>query len=107
MWSLYRTSKETHSRPSALMQIDDPLTAYLLDAAVTTFGVVVENALQETYEAGVGKNKTRHRRYSLTQLLDPAFFLPEPVRPAQGARGLLAWAGAAGRGIRVLKEKAT
>lgn len=54
----------------------NPLTAYQFDRAVTTFGRIIANAIQETVEVGSGHNKTRHQRYTLAQLLDDTFALP-------------------------------
>lgn len=57
------------------MNIRDALTAYQLDAAVSTFGVIVENALMETVETGSGPHKTRRPRYTLQQILEDTFKL--------------------------------
>lgn len=83
MWKLGQTAKETSSRPSALLCLDDPLTAYQFDAAVITLVAIVSNALSEMVEVGFGKDKRREQRYTLEQLLDPAFRLPRPPRKAR------------------------
>jgi hypothetical protein len=48
--------------------------AYQIDRAVTTFGIVIDNALQETLEIG-DEGKTVDK-YTLDQLLDKEFLLP-------------------------------
>lgn len=50
----------------------------MLDNLVLTFGTIVENALLERDEIGSGASKQYHNRYTLAQLLDPAFKLPRP-----------------------------
>lgn len=56
----------------------NPFTAYLFDATVTTFGIVIKNALQETRETGSGNNKKWVSKYNLAELLDDRFqFQPE------------------------------
>lgn len=70
------------------MGIDDALAAYCLDGAVTTLGVVIENALAETDEVGSDKDKRRVPRYTLRQLLDPAFVLPRAARDGGGLETL-------------------
>ncbi len=72
------TSKQTHSRPSQLLCLDDAYAAYQFDAAVTSFGLVIENALHETREVGAGKSKKTVAKYKLHDLLDDKFqFSPE------------------------------
>lgn len=76
MWTLWQTVQQTHSRPSELLCVEDPLVAYLFDAAVVTFGNVIENASHERIEVGMGNNKEWKNKYELTQLLDSKFKLP-------------------------------
>lgn len=59
-----------------MLNIQDPLTAYQVDAAVTTFRVIIKNALLETVEVGSGPARTRRPRYTLSELLDDKFKLP-------------------------------
>jgi hypothetical protein len=51
----------------------------MLDTCVLTFGTIVENALLERDEMGSGAGKKYVSRYSLAQLLDPDFKLPDPT----------------------------
>lgn len=51
----------------------NPLTAYQFDAAVTTFGTIIKNALQETVETGIGSSKRRVAKYKIGDLLDDSF----------------------------------
>ena len=62
---------------------DDKLAAYCLDAAVTTFGTIMENALAERVNVGDTRNPRYEAAYTLTQLLDPAFHLPQPAKSGQ------------------------
>lgn len=55
----------------------NPLTAYQLDAAVTTFGTIIKNALQETVETGIGSSKRRVAKYKIGDLLDDSFQFQE------------------------------
>lgn len=102
-----QTSKETGTRPSVLLCISDPLVAYQVDACVTTFGITIENALLERNETGVGQHRRSEPKYTLTQLLDPAFRLPRPMtekqKAKQGIQGLLAMAGQRGSGVKKWK----
>lgn len=73
MWRLFQTAKSCFARPSALLCIADPWLAYQFDAAVSALGNSIESALYETDTLG---DKTVPR-YTLQQLLDPQFRLPE------------------------------
>lgn len=55
----------------------NPLTAYQFDAAVTTFGTIIKNALQETVETGIGSSKRRVAKYKIGDLLDDSFQFQE------------------------------
>ena len=48
--------------------------SYQIDRAVTTFGIIIDNALQETIEYG-DEGKTASK-YTLAQLLKKDFMLP-------------------------------
>lgn len=45
---------------------------------MVAFGRIVENALQERVTVYVGKREESKPRYTLDQVLDPAFRLPRP-----------------------------
>lgn len=47
LWDLYRMSKDYRTRPSELVDLDDPFAAFCLDRAVHDFGTAVENALSD------------------------------------------------------------
>lgn len=99
MWTLWTKAKTYSKLPSEIgdpRQRWDDLTRYMFDSAVTYFGVAIENALAETVETTIrdGKNSrtSSKPKYTLSQLLDPAFRLPNPqavAKPAQGDG--LAW----------------
>jgi hypothetical protein len=76
--------QETRSRPSELVCIEDRLTAFLFDSSVVTFGTLIENALSERIQVGMPPNSEWQQKYTLNQLLDRAFHLPDPSRPLRG-----------------------
>ncbi len=67
-----------HLLPSRIFGEEDALAAWMLDNAVTYFGTMVENLMLERDEIGSGTNKKYVSRYTLAQLLDPAFLWPQP-----------------------------
>jgi len=81
MWKLWRTAQQTHSRPSNLVNVQDKLAALLLDNAVVFFGTAMENALQERVNLGSPNHPHWEQKYSLSELLDSGFLLPEPEKP--------------------------
>jgi hypothetical protein len=70
------------NRPSQLLEVEDSLAAYLLDGAVVTLGAVIENALQDMVETGSGSSKRSKPRWTLKEMLDPAFHLPREGKTA-------------------------
>jgi len=76
MWRLWRKANQFHRLPSEVFGEDNALAAWMLDNAVLTFGTLVENMLHETVEVEVGERKQSKPRYSISQLLDPAFVFP-------------------------------
>jgi hypothetical protein len=78
MWRLWRKSNLYHKLPSEIFGERDPLAAWMLDNAVTAFGTIVENALQEEDEIEAYGKTIRNKRYTLSNLLDPEFRLPRP-----------------------------
>lgn len=87
MWTLWQTVQQTHSRPSELLCVEDPLVAYLFDAAVVTFGNIIENALQERIQIGAGANVEWKNKYELPEILENGFKLPSPPRKKSTASG--------------------
>jgi hypothetical protein len=98
-------------RPSLLVNLtDDPWTAYQLDTAVATLGQVIEGALQEMHNVGSEKEPRWEPRYSLSQLLEPAFRLPKEGQQQRALSTAQADAAAAlkamtGKGVKVFKAK--
>lgn len=84
MWSLWHKSKSLNCRPSRLLEVEDSLAAYCFDSAVVTLGTIIENALLERDEVGEGSGKSSVPRYTLEQLLDPAFVLPRSTDDGRG-----------------------
>jgi hypothetical protein len=76
MWRLWRKATSYHKLPSEIFGEENALAAWMLDNAVTTFGTLVENMLQEREEVSVGDRKEYRQRYSIAQLLDPTFVFP-------------------------------
>jgi hypothetical protein len=86
------------------MQETDSLAAWMLDSAVTWFGITIENALQERVKVVVGGKEQSKPRYTLTRLLHPVFRLPKPAPDPEDNpnpwAGLLAWAGKRNSGVK-------
>src|SRR4249920_3071107 len=80
MWKLHQMAQQTHSRPSQLVGIQDKLEAYLLDSCVVTFGIIMDNALHERESIGPPGKHDWKPKYTLAQLLDSKFYLPDPSR---------------------------
>lgn len=57
MWELFSLSRELKVRPSELLAIDDPLTAYCLDECVVTWGLFVRNELEKVGQKLSSKEK--------------------------------------------------
>lgn len=81
---MYQNLKLYHRRPSEDLAEPDKLAAWCADNAVVTFGVIVENALQERRNTGTKDKPKWEPMYSLHQLLDSGFVLPEPPKPKRG-----------------------
>lgn len=80
LWQTYQTAKQFQVRPSELLGISDPWTAYCLDNAVALFGSTLENEL----DGVTGKNSkdvARKRERMLTKWLD----LPQRYRSPMAA----------------------
>lgn len=102
MWATWQTSKSLSCRPSRLLEIEDSLAAYCFDSAVSLLGTVIENALAERTE-GEGQSE---RKYTIEQLLDPAFTLPRPQTAKQKRRQAGATLRAmVGQGVKRFKER--
>lgn len=108
MWDSYQSLKIYHRRPSDDLEVTDSIAAYCVDGAVLWFGLTIENALAETKEVGMGKDKRREQKYTLSQLLDPVFRLPrpqpapKPSTPTQdGFAAMVALAKQPGSGVKL------
>ncbi len=108
MWSLYLTAKTTSTRPSDLLDVSERWAAYQFDTAVTTVGRVIENAMAERVEVGIGDKKEWKPKYMLVQILDDDFRLEVEEEPTEhdkqlaGWNALKAWAGKSSR-VKVIK----
>ncbi len=65
----------------------NPFTAYQFDAAVTAFGTILDNALMETVETGIGNDKRLVQKYRIDDLLDDKFQFVA-VDPLAALKGL-------------------
>lgn len=54
----------------------NPFTTYLFDKAVTAFGTVISNALQETVEVGPENSRRTVAKYKLGDLLEDGWQFP-------------------------------
>lgn len=64
--------------------------AYQIDRAVTTFGIIIDNALEE--ELAIGDEGKTVKKYTLDQLLAKDFLLPRPgidSEPFEAVDGML------------------
>lgn len=104
MWSLWLRSKTYSQLPSDVWgEIEHPvfgthctLSAWMLDTAVTWFGITIENALAERVKTKMGNEVTFKPRFTLARLLDENFKLappPEEQTSANPWAALLGWAG--------------
>lgn len=107
MWSLWLKSKTYSRLPSEVFGEQDSIAAWMLDSAVTWFGITIENALQERVKVGVGANIEYKPRYTLARLLDQDFKLPKPLDMEYKKDGkfnpwlpLLAWVGKGNSGVK-------
>lgn len=104
MWELWMRAKTYHKLPSELMKEADSLAAWMLDGAVTWFGITIENLLQERDKVQVGTTTEYRPRYALSRLLDDNFRLPKPITPGSTNynpwSGLLSWVGKQGSGVK-------
>lgn len=87
---MYTTAKATGTRPSQLVQINDPWLGLQFDQATIFVGTVIENASQEMRNAGTQKAPKYVPRYRMDQLLDPEFRLPAPPTKEERERGAIA-----------------
>lgn len=105
MWGLWTKAKTYHKLPSEVFGECDSIAAWMLDSAVTWFGITIENALQERVKVKMGPDIEYRPVHTLARLLDQGFKLPRPPEmkePKPGTSGmdvwqpLLAWAGRPG-----------
>lgn len=115
MWRAYQRSKSYQRRASEDLSDDegeplDSLTAYCVDEVVLWFGARVESDLAETVEVGMGADKRREPKYTLPELLDPAFRVPRPTptpkKPSQIQINADAWAMASQSSLVVKRWRA-
>lgn len=98
MWNLYQKATKYGKLPSEIFGEEDSLAAWMLDSAVTWFGITIENALAERDKVRVGSQIEYRPRYTLSLLLDPEFKLPKPVEFMEKKKSnpwaeLMSWVG--------------
>lgn len=77
MWTLYQKASKYSKPPSDYFpDLVDEWAIYQFDNAVTYFGMVIENALLERSDVGVGASQRSVQRHTLQDLLDPEYQLP-------------------------------
>lgn len=117
LWNLWQKAKTYGKLPSEVFGEEDSIAAWMLDSAVTWFGIEIENLLQERDKVKMGNEVEYRPRYTLSRLLDQDFKLirqqePSPQKqenPGPGASGmsiwqpLLSWAGNNKRAIKFWK----
>lgn len=105
MWSLWLKSKTYGKLPSEIFREEDSLAAWMLDSAVTWFGLTIENALNERVKVGMGANVEWKPKYTLARLLSQGFKIPRET-PLDSAvqdnpwAELLSWSYKGNSGVR-------
>lgn len=82
MWESYLNCKTWGGRPSQNLAwpcFANRLTAWKFDNAVLFVGLTIENALLERDKVGGKDNYETEARYTLAQILEPAFRLRRPA----------------------------
>lgn len=104
MWSLWTKAKSYSQLPSKILEEEDSIAAWMLDTAVTWFGITFENALAERVKIQYGKEVQYKPKYSLSLLLNPNFRLPRPERKPEDDPNpwatIIAWAGKKNSGVK-------
>ena len=107
MWKLWTRAKTYSQLPSDVFGEEDSIAAWMLDTAVTWFGITIENALSERVKVGSGANAEHKPKYTLTLLLDKDFRLPRPPEEKVSAKQamnpwapFLAWMGKKNSGVK-------
>lgn len=107
MWSLWTKATRYSKLPSEIFGEEDALAAWMLDNAVTWFGITIENALAERVKVQTGKDNYRYDpKYTLARLLNPSFKLPRPPVEQTSSNpfaALLPYAGKKNSGIKRYK----
>ena len=83
-------AKSYNQLPSDLLGVTDTIAAWMLNQAVTWFGITIENALTERVKVGADYQP----KYSLTRLLHSSFRLPAPPDETveENAKAVNPWA---------------
>lgn len=69
MWDLWQQATKYSKLPSEIFGEEDSIAAWMLNTAVTWFGITIENLLSERVEVMVGKGTKSYPKYTLTRLL--------------------------------------
>jgi hypothetical protein len=111
MWSLWTKSKTYSQLPSDVWgEIEHPvfgmpcsLAAWMLDSAITWFGITIENALSERVEIKMGTKVQSTPKFTLIRLLDENFRLPPPPEEKTSTNPwspLMGWLGRGGNKVK-------
>lgn len=107
MWNLWLKATKYGKMPSEIFKVSDSIAAWMLDSAVTWFGITIENALAERVKVTMGKEVHFNPKYTLARLLTPGFKLPKVAETEEYNSNpwspLLAWAGKRNSGVRWYK----
>lgn len=92
-------------RASQILDIKDRWTAYQLDSAVLLVGLTIENALNETVEAGTKDEPRLIAKYEIGDILKPEFRFPRPLTEEEKQVQAINWyKGRMGKTFKVDKE---
>lgn len=117
MWEVWIQAKTYHRPPNEVFEPNQEewqgggrygsILRYSFNAAVTWFGITIENALNERVEVRMGPTIKSNPRYTLARLLHPNFRLMRPAPKIEDnpnpMAALLSLVGKPGSGVRRYK----
>lgn len=80
MWQVFQTAKTFNCRPSELLDIDDPWTAYCLDSSIASYCNAAQNAV-DSVEGKTDKETNRKRQRELDKWLGVPARYRNPMGP--------------------------
>jgi hypothetical protein len=78
MWQVWTRATKYGKLPSELLKVKDEVVAWMVDSAITWFGITIENTLSERVKVGFGQNVRDKPKYTLALLLRDEYRLIPP-----------------------------